>query len=291
MSSESEQYAEAILNGWPLDEVPVELCAKIMKELNKIKNQSLIEQDYRRVQFIENRMKEFDQIASESRYNQTNVTEMQKLNDKLETTRSDLNRTVTRNDQIFQRFSEEYQKAMAALAEEQARELEKFDQEHATDPPARFRKFSKDYSDIRMREERMVASKRYVEANELRAEADKMEKAEKRQQKLNWERYIEQQKAKLVKKHANAKRCAIEKWQKDWNALIVSAQNEESIHRNAVGVVESQIRIQNEKSDALPKLQNNTSAAAGRTSRFRRSEYMKHVKLRSVPNSRRYLHA
>ena len=127
------------------------------------------------------------------------------------------------------------------LDEKLDNDLYQFDEDHNIEVPPKFRKFSPEYLNMRKREKFMVSSKRYVEANTLKKEADKIEKKEREIQQKNWGDYVNQQRQLLIKKQQEQRRCFIEKWDREWAALVPSADAEVTKCENVVKNIEANI--------------------------------------------------
>ena len=261
MSAPEEQFAEALLFGWPMDQVPRELARKVKACLVAKKNAAIADRDYRRVQVIENTINGLDKTGAYMKMMEQSNMQARMLNEKLQKAKDDLRDAITRHERIAERFNEEREAAMQQQLKEHEMELLQFDEEHNTEPPAKFRKFSREYWQLRTQEEFMVSSKRYVEANALRSEANKREKEEKKKQMENWTSFVQQQREKLIQKHDSARKVLLEKWEKEWDGMLVSFKKDEQQHRRTVAAIESTMK-QNEQGEqvGLPKLKSGTQS-------------------------------
>ena len=264
MSSPEEQFAEALLFGWPMNQVPRELARKVKACLVAKKNQAIKDRDYRRVQLIENTINGLDKTGAQMKQIERSNMHAKMLNEKLEKAKDDLRQAIAKHERIADRFNEERNNAMLQQEQEHEAELYKFDEEHNIEPPAKFRKFSREYWQLKTQEEFLISSKRYVEANALRAEANKLEKEERRKQKENWELYVQQQREKLIQKHDAARKYLLEKWQKEWDGLLISFDKDEQQHRKTVLAIESTMKAGEQldgSTTGLPRLTSGTQSS------------------------------
>ena len=289
MTAPEEQFAQAVLNGWPLDQVPIKMNRKVRSSLAKMKTNAIESRDYRRVQLIETAIRDLEDKGTEMKYHNAEYSNIMKLKEKLETAKREMQEALERGKGMTMRFNEESEKSLQEQEDEHAQELSQFEKEYDMEPPAKFRKFSREYWRLKNQAEMMVSSKRYVEANDLRREVDKMEQIEKKRQMDNWMAYVAQQREKLLQRQEVSKKYLLEKWQKDWDGLVRALESDEERRRNNIAALEAEIRRQTiepePQAQGLPRLNTRQSnGPSGRMQLMRAKEYA--MRRRSILSNR-----
>jgi hypothetical protein len=252
-AGDSARYAVAILDGWPITEVPRSLYAKLVKHLKRLQSDNLDCGDLRRAQHIENTIRAILAVSNERENDAVARRAHESASQRAEASRRALDDIVTRHEQVVTKFRADRERAIADLDANHSQDLDRFDNSFPVEPPAQFKKFSREYLQLRARESFMVSAKRYDEAVLVRAEANQLEEKECEIQQQNWVDFIAKQRELLVARQAMQRRCLEERWDKDWTALIASLRHRETQYRNAVLVSETE-EISREKS-TLPRLE------------------------------------
>lgn len=242
-----KDLATQVMFGWPLDQIPKSKIRKLIVYLVQEKDKLIEDGNYLEAQKFEIKIDELRQISTESSYDSIHRGRYDELQQRLETAERDLQMNLEKRDSIIESFQRERQQALDEMEACLQQELISFEAKHDTDPPPKFRKFSPEYLNLRQRERAMIYSKRYVDANNLKAEADILERKEVQQQNRNWERHVAKQRQLLVKRHEEQRRILQEKWDREWAALSPSADQQIKKCENAVRAVESRIMAESEQ--------------------------------------------
>jgi hypothetical protein len=278
-----EQYAAAVLDGWPLTEIPPEYHNPIVKRLHRLQSDSLSNGEYRRAQQIANKLQTMSFIHSDQSFSTAATTRLENAQTRVNVRKSVLDQTKATNDWVVSQFQSEAEGALANLDAVHQAELEQFDRDHDCEAPERFRKFTREYLQLRAIESFMVSSKRYTEADSVRAKANVMEQKEREVQEQNWKNYVQKQREMLVERQANARRCLIEKWEKNWAAVVAARRKDESTREKAVlasvaqeSIVAARAEVpEREESSRLPPLD---IPPRGKLSAIRRLNYIRENK-------------
>jgi hypothetical protein len=247
------EYADAILDDWPITEVPRPLYPELVGELRQRQSDNLDCGDLRGAQHIENTIHAILAVANEREHDAAAALARQSASQRAAARKRALEDIVARDEQVVAKFRAERGRAVADLGAQHSRDLDRFDRSFPAEPPAKFKKFSREYLQLRARESFMVSAKRYDEAVLVRAEANRVEEKERETQRQNWVDHIAKQRELLVAGHAVQRRCLEERWDKDWTALTASLRHREAQYRNAVLVSEAE-EAARERS-ALPRLE------------------------------------
>jgi hypothetical protein len=158
------------------------------------------------------------------------------LRARLDAARGELARQRDARSQRIDAFDGERARDLAHFEEEAGNALSEFDAMHDCAPPAPFRKWSHAYLNLRKKEEYLVSSKRYVEAEKLKQEADQRETVERENQQSAWTTYVNKQRFLLMTKQAAERRALDQKWSRHRQRLVSGADAEvsqlESLIRN-----------------------------------------------------------
>lgn len=235
------EYSHKVFEGLQVNEIPYQYQRKVLNYLTNQKNEAIKAEDFLSAQKFEDKINEIKLMQVEEAYESRQNGKYEDLVQRLSEAQNILEDQRENLNQVLQSFQDEREEAILKLDEQLESELFQFDEEHNVDPPPKFRKFSPEYLNMRKREKFMVSSKRYVEANALKKEADILEKKERQIQQKNWGDYVNQQRQLLLKKQQEQRRCFIEKWDREWAALVPSAECEVTKCENVVKNIEANI--------------------------------------------------
>lgn len=235
------EYSHKVFEGLPVSKIPLQYQNKVLNYLKNQKNEAIKVEDFLSAQKFEDKINEIKQMQVEEAYESRQTGKYEDLVQRLSEAQTELDDQRENLNQLLQSFQNEREEAIAKLDEQLEYEIYQFDEEHNIEIPPKFRKFSPEYLNLRKREKFMVSSKRYVEANNLKKEADIMEKKEQKIQQKNWGDYVNQQRLLLIKKQQEQRRCFIEKWDREWAALVPSAEAEVTRCENVVKNIEANI--------------------------------------------------
>jgi hypothetical protein len=231
---EVDQYAAAVLDGWPLTELPPSYHYNIVSRLREMQSTALSAHELPRAQLIANKLHSLSSIHSEQSFATDASAQLQRAETKLARSKTAFDRAKDTHERVVAQFQADAEAALAHLDARHLADLEKFDRDHDRDPPESFTKFSREYLQLRAIESFMVSSKRYTEADAVRGKADVMEQQERDVQRQNWRDHTEKQRELLIARQATARRCLIEKWEKEWAAIIASRRKDEGRFQKAV---------------------------------------------------------
>ena len=234
-------YSHKVFEDLPVNEIPYQYQKKVLNYLINQKSEAIKAEDFLSAQKFEDKINEIKLMQVEDAYESRQNDKYEDLIQRLSDAQSALEEQRENLNQILQSFQDEREEAIMKLDEKLDNDLYQFDEDHNIEVPPKFRKFSPEYLNIRKREKFMVSSKRYVEANNLKKEADAMEKKERAIQEKNWENYVNQQRQLLIKKQQEQRRCFIEKWDREWTALVPSAEAEVTRCENVVKNIEANL--------------------------------------------------
>ncbi|OHT14235.1 hypothetical protein TRFO_15541 [Tritrichomonas foetus] len=235
------EYAHQIFIDLPVSGIPYNYQKRVLNFLKDQKNQAIKAGDYLSAQKFDDKINEMNLMRTEDTYITSKNGKLEELQQRLVAAQQELEQQREDKNRILDLFQEEREEEITKMYIQLDNELAIFDEEHNTEVPPKFRKFSPEYLNLRKREKFMVSSKRYVEADKLKKEADAREIVERNNQQTNWENYVKKQREILIKKQDEQRRCFIEKWDREWAALLPSAENEVAKYENAVKAIESRI--------------------------------------------------
>jgi hypothetical protein len=239
---DAASYAEAVLDGFPAFNVPVYLVADTITQIELRKAKMIASGDYLTAQRHQERIDELKFLNTESTYDGIHQDRCHEIHTRLMTAQRQLADRAAAADRVLQKFTQQRQADLDGFDERARQELATFDETHPPAAlPAKFRKYSYEYLNLRMRERYMVSSKRYMEAEALKAEADALEIVEIERQRRNWDDYVTKKRQLLIAQKAEQRRILEEKWDRDWRALRPSATADVARRENVVRALESKL--------------------------------------------------
>lgn len=237
------EYAHKIFEGFPVNDIPARYQQRVSNYLKSQKKEAIKEEDFLSAQKFEDKINEISLMQTEDSFEMAEIDKYEVLIQRLTNAQYELEDQRSKTNQLLEIFQIERENAIREFDEQQNQELILFDEQHSGEIPPKFRKFSPEYLNLRKREKFMVSSKRYVDAENLKTEADARELIERETQRKNYQEYTKNQRNNLMKKQNEQRLCFIEKWDSEWAALLPSADNEVQKYENAVRAIEAKISI------------------------------------------------
>ena len=236
-----KEISQQLFRGLEISEIPENYYSPVYEYLKLQKQASIDNDDFLSAQLFDDKIIEMELHKTETTYLINKNGRVDELQRRLFEARQNLEEQKAKKNEVLDNFQRERESKMMKLQEQLDEELNMFDIKHSGEIPAKFRKYSADYLNLKQRELFMVSSKRYVEANALKKEADKKKIIEEENQRKNWDKYVNKQREILIKKQQEKLRCLEERYQKEWNALYPSFLNEIEKSENAIRMLESKI--------------------------------------------------
>ncbi|OHT07638.1 hypothetical protein TRFO_24134 [Tritrichomonas foetus] len=182
------------------DQIDPELYDPLAKELRKQQKKAIDQQNFAKAGAFDEAARRLLVLDNEIKYNQITTSRAQAYNQRVQTMRTDLSDLKyyfkTKLDEAKQKRDSD----IAAYRKAVEEELAVFDQQFKEDPPTQYQKYSANYLNIRVQEKFLMKSKRFQEANELKAEADKIQAQEEAQFRMKYESDLEMKRNDLIRK-------------------------------------------------------------------------------------------
>jgi hypothetical protein len=235
-------WADRVLANCAVESVPQPIIPGVISSLRAKKAEYVRVGEYRQAMCCERKVTELKFASTEEAYDDLQHSRVAEAQQRVDVARRELAGRCEAWDRVLAQFEQDRQRSLAEFDEAAAKELTAFNEKHnVLEPPPKFRKFSYDYLNLVMREKYMVASKRFLEANALRAEASELEQKEKAVQKTNWDSYVEIHRQILLNHQREQRRILEAKWEKDWDALAPSGEAEIDKYATAVSNLEARL--------------------------------------------------
>lgn len=172
----------------------------IIRELQRVKADALRDGDYLMAERCVNASRKVLAMTSENRFEEMTTARVDELAEKLRTKENDRDEVKEHWARSIRDAERKRDADLKMMEKENEKELREFDKQFDLDPPPEMRKFSPQLLQLRVREKYMVQSGRYVEATEVRAEAEKMMAKEIQQHHERWIESLKLKRADLIKK-------------------------------------------------------------------------------------------
>lgn len=172
----------------------------IIRELQRVKADALRDGDYLMAERCVNASRKVLAMTSENRFEEMTTARVDELAEKLRTKENDRDEVKEHWARSIRDAERKRDADLKMMEKENEKELREFDKQFDLEPPPEMRKFSPQLLQLRVREKYMVQSGRYVEATEVRAEAEKMMAKEIQQHHERWIESLKLKRADLIKK-------------------------------------------------------------------------------------------
>ena len=147
-------------------------------------------------------------------------------------------------------FEGKRQDDIARLMQEQQRELEELNERYAQEPPAKYRKLSTELIHLRKHERMLRLTGRYMEAKQVRSDADGLEAFEMEKHRIKWEKDAQAARQDLMRKHKHQMDCLNEKWNRQWQTIEPDSIKEQQHCKKVIETYEKRIEeIMNSRND------------------------------------------
>jgi hypothetical protein len=190
--------------------------------------------DYVSAQQLENKIKELKLFQTKSTFNRIHQNRFTEIQFRLTEAQQKLTERLRLRSEHFKRFEEQQSQSLKSFNLFAEKELENFNFKHEIPPSEIFTKYSHEYLNLRMREKSLVSSKRYIEAECLKIEADKRMIIERENQEKFWIIHVNKQRELLISKQNDQRKAIERKWNRRWNELCFSINQEISKLENVV---------------------------------------------------------
>ena len=238
----AEKWAHRVLKGVDVETIPLNLVLSVASHLESRKEGLIERGDYLGAQALEDKISALKQFSEEATYDSIQDYRLTELRQRLSSAKQDLAVSIARRDSVIESFLQKKEQALAECDAIMQRELDEFDRAHEdAKPPPKFRRFSPEYLNMRRREKAMVAAKRYVDANAVKEEADRIERREMEQNERNWKSFVAKQRDQLLKRQLEQRRIIEAKWDKEWASVLPSGDEDVTKCQNAVRAIEARI--------------------------------------------------
>ena len=169
---------------------------KVLARIKQIQKDASDKGDYELAKYADYAYQDAIQHVNEERYLEISQSKKEELNYKLLATENDLDYLREHWAQVLENAKIQANTDIEVLHQENQNAIKEFDMMIDSELPIQYRKPSSKLLDLRKKQKAMMSSKRFIEAKEVKREADKLERYEKAQ---NLERYKKKQEADRVR--------------------------------------------------------------------------------------------
>ena len=166
--------------------------------------------------------------------------------EKLTRRREDMQRQLAESEaqlaSVKKIFEEKRQNDIARLMQEQEREMNELNEKYSKEPPPKYRKLSTELIQMRKHERMLRLTGRYMEAKQVRSDADGLESFEMEKQRIKWEKDAQAARQEMAKRHKQQMDCLNEKWNRQWQSIEPDSIKEQNHCRQVIEGYEKRIR-------------------------------------------------
>jgi hypothetical protein len=234
MSCSIPQIAVSVLNQTPVSDVSPSQISDLISYFEDEKLRVISCGDYVAAQHIEDKINELKQFQMKSTFNRIHRDRCAEIQNRLTEAQQELDQRLRNRDQLFKTFKEQKCQSLQDFNTFADEELQDFNAEYETAPPCVFTKYSQEYLNLRMREKYMISSKRYIEAETLKTEADRRLIIERENQENAWRMQVNKKRELLIARQNDQRKALQRKWDRRWNDLCPSIDEEVSKFQNLV---------------------------------------------------------
>ena len=218
--------AERAMNN-DFDLVTQQNAPRVIARLKQIQKEATEKYDYETADLAETALNRTVRVKTQRAAEEINSVETEEMADKLEATRSDLEYLREHWRAILQAACEQRDDEIAKLQTEHENELEEFDANvEEGELPLQFRKMSPEFLQLKRKQQALISSKRYLDAKEIKRQADELEQKE---MKKNYERFREKSEVdrrELVKRQQEKMEAKQVSWERKIREIQKQARYE-----------------------------------------------------------------
>ncbi|OHS92811.1 hypothetical protein TRFO_40871 [Tritrichomonas foetus] len=283
------EISNELLNGAPTTSVDPCKAGAVYSYLRKHKQEVLKKPDYFLAQRIDDVCSELMLLSSQTSYCEYRGEEIAAAEEKLEQAKNQLQLILDEREKVNQLFNNQKAKNIEKLEQQQQEELEQLEQKYNSGIPPKFKKVSNEVLNIRKQEEFLRNSKRYMEAQQLKEEADALEAFELARQEVKYHNEKIEAKEKLMAQHQTQMKCLLEKMNRQYNAMMPNSYDRENHWKSVIGHLEVQIRrLRGDKREVKKVTQSMLTKERGLPSLGKKVPQSPMTRVTTVNNQRAY---
>lgn len=222
--------------------IELDKCNQVISYLKQYKEEVLKQPDYYAAQRIDDISAELILVAQQKSYCGYRSSEIDSINAKIKQAKSQLKRILDERKRAQDIFDDQKQKSIEKLEKQQQEELQILDEKYSGELPPRFRKFSAEALNIRRQEISLKQAKRYIEAQEMREEAEALEAFEMARQEIRFHNEGAELREKMIQIHKTQMYCLLEKLERQYQTMMPNSYTEEKKWRIIIANYEEKRR-------------------------------------------------
>ena len=199
-----DYYIDLCLNRGEFNQIEPRFYKVLLTEIKKIQSEALLQGDYYRAQDAEATARRLIAMDSENRYNEIISSKVNDLNNKVSEKSEEFEFLQENWDTRIKEAEKRRDAQILAIEKEKDHKLREFDKTREKGPSKKdFALISKPSSQLLIlenTEKMMVSSKRYTEAQTIRAEARKLKAKELKEARERWEHDMDLKRAEIQQK-------------------------------------------------------------------------------------------
>ena len=285
IKKQEEQFintlADGVLTGKPLYLVPFDNIDDVISRIERMKKRVVRKGDYKQAQHMEDSIRKLQSYRLTSNFKNFKEQQSYEIESRKQELEEERENEQLQNDSTLQRFLAQKDAERQEIIKKYQKQLEKFEAENS-EIPAKFRKFSNEYLILQEKENHLIRSKRYAEANDVKILRDKQLIKEQENQMNEWNKYINKQKDTMEKQLQKTLKCHDEKTEVQFLELKAASDMSIGNIKRAINMKNVKMAITN-SDDLTPitrqetiksrMLMNKTQITSNRMKRIRKVSY------------------
>ena len=237
-----ENIGNQVIDGMDPSLVPTDIAKDIITYLKMKKSDFVNEGDYISAQEMDDICNIISQNATVANYNSLKGREFKMLQKKLIRAQERLAQAKELKERVISKLTNDNEVALKEFDMQQKHELIEYEKELANKPLVGIHRHSNEYFYLKKKEESMAASKRYLEAAQVRDLAEDLEREEAEKNEADRKFRTHKLKQEFILKQMNQRKSLEEKLKRKWFGLIPVVEAEEARRDSVVKNIENRIK-------------------------------------------------
>ena len=200
--------------------------SKLIPELRKKIDESTKAQDYITADRASNLIKELNDMKRKQADEEYRESVENERREKISEMEEEIRERKEKWEDILEGFQEKKASVLSTMKSDHEAELMKLNELYKEEPPPQFRKQSATLLQLKAMQKAMVSSKRYLDANGILPDIQRLEKEEMEANKKRWNAEVADRIAKCNKKYRQALNSKNIDFKREENKIILTANED-----------------------------------------------------------------
>ena len=221
------EIADRAIHYNDFDLVTKQNAQRVIARIREVQREATEKYDYELADLAETALNRTVRVKTQRTVEEINTAETEDMENKLEATRNDLGYLREHWQAVLQAAARQRDEDLAQLESEQREELSQFDANvEEGELPVQFRKMSPEFLQLKRKQRAMIASKRYLDAKEIKREVDDLEQRELKRNRERFKEKSEADRRELVRRQQEKLEARRTVWARRINEIQKQARYE-----------------------------------------------------------------